>query len=290
MANKRCVCGQSAQFPICDGSHKSEGWRCIPSSVELVRDAFVASPHLSNLADRLAHRFGGVSLHQASKPLRACRLFIVTDGIQLDSVLAHMDRIHTDELHVIGIGIEQEVLSWSFTDAHFHVVPAHPFSTLWTHVQDAVEHGESQPMITANRPRVFLSHAVTDEARIFPTLNILREQYGITPFICADSIAPGADWQATIEANLRDTDLLIVLASERVTQSVYCAYEVGLAKGLGKEIRIVNLDGSQLPPYLTQKQAIDVPRLLTRKPWLTESDALLHAILSTLNGVGAAQI
>ena len=103
-SRKLCVCGQSQAYPLCDGNHKTEGWVCHANQDETNALAFVADPHLRNLADRLAHRFRGVSLHSTAGRIRAHRLVILTAGLGVDYIQAARPRVQTDETLVIGIG------------------------------------------------------------------------------------------------------------------------------------------------------------------------------------------
>jgi len=247
----------------------------------MVKDAFLASPHLRNLADRLAHRFQGTSLHAATGPVRARRLVILTDGIGIDAIKANLDRVHVEEIFVIGVGIDEAALSWAFENARFAKVPAEPHTVLWAAAQRQIE-GEDPWAGPTVRPKVFLSHGVADEGLIFPALAALREQYGVDPFVCADSIQPGTNWRGEILDHLRRCDVFLLLCSKAVSSSVYCAYEAGMAAGLGKEIRVISIDGGAVPVHLADAQAIDIPRLRDRKPWLTQGDALLDAMLAAL--------
>jgi len=154
-----------------------------------------------------------------------------------------------------------------------------PDETLWARVETSVMGETAKVAGVAERPSIFVSHGVVDEPRIFPILETLREQYGLTLFVCADSINPGTDWQREIVEQLQRCDLFLALNSAATSRSVFCAYEAGMAAGLNKKTRVVSLDNSELPLHLRGIQAVDVPRLLARKPWLTESDGLLDACL-----------
>lgn len=279
---RRCICGRSARYPLCDDSHRTAGWRCVTSTVERVQYAFVGSPHLQNLADRLAHRFGGTSMHALDGRVRATVLVVVTDGVGHASVRTHMEAVHADETLVIGVGLDENMLSWAFPGARIAPIADGSGTTVWDRAQACIEGGGAR-LVPVSRPRIFLSHGVNDESRIFPALSTLRTEYGLEIFVCADSIRPGADWQEEIRDHLRRCDLFVVLSSKAASSSVFCAFEAGMAVGLEKPTRLVDLDGGPLPSHLRGIQAISLPRLRVRKPWLTEGDALVDALLWTIH-------
>ena len=281
-AKKRCVCGQSKTYPLCDGNHKDEGWMCTATQDEVHPLAFVADPHLRNLADRLAHRFGGVSLHDSTRTVRAHRLVMLTAGLGVDYVRAARTRVETNDSLAIGVGVPEGLVNWALPESNYVTVPSEPATTLWPTVVAAIE-GASSAAHSQARPSVFLSHSVADENLIFPPISALRDHYGLKVFVCADSIEPGSRWQDEIRTKLEACDIFLLINSRSVTKSTYCAYEVGMANGLGKPVRMVNLDESAPPNYLTHIQSVSVPRLLERKPWLNPEDAILDGLLTAVS-------
>src|SRR5262245_25623928 len=97
---RRCFCGRSARFPLCDGSHASEAWRC--ASGDSARLAFVAGPHLENLALRLAHEHGGLVV--ADDPVRAELALVLTDGSDLDRLALRRAKLEADRVVSLGLG------------------------------------------------------------------------------------------------------------------------------------------------------------------------------------------
>jgi hypothetical protein len=269
-------------MPLCDGSHRSEGWDCGEATDEVVPLAFVASANLRNLADRLAHRFNGVSLNSVNGTLRSERLVILADGHNLKRLQQWSERCEARERTLIAVGVDPRVIQWAFPGAGFMAVSDYPTESLWHVVESAVL---AQPDVTTAlvRPAVFLSHSAEDERAIYPIMKVLREQLGVTVFLCADSIPAGAAWREEIRRNLDNCDLFLYIASEQANGSVYCGFEAGMAAGLGKRIRVVSLDGSSPPAHLQDIQAAAVPRLMQRKPWLTRSDAILEATLEAVS-------
>jgi len=275
---KRCICGRSASFPLCDESHVGSGWECGKEPADDVELAFVATGHLRNLADRLAHRFDGVSLHLADGPVRCRRLVTISDGHGLSVIEPLLREVQAKERVVVGVGVSSDSLRWAFPDAGWVTVEDDGGPTLWKEVERAVS-GEPLGSADLPRPNIFVSHAVSDEPHILPALDALRNHFGMPLFVCADSIASGANWTEEIRDHLRRCDLFLFVASAASAQSSFCAFEVGMAMALEKRIGVVSIDDHSPPPYLQDLQAASVPRLLSRKPWLTADDGLLETIL-----------
>ena len=84
--------------------------------------------------------------------------------------------------------------------------------------------------------------------------------------------------------HLRRCDLFLVIASHAAGSSLFCAFEAGMAVALNKPVRLVLLDDAALPAYVSGLQAVDVPRLMKRKPWLDACDAVLDACLTAIAG------
>ena len=103
-------------------------------------------------------------------------------------------------------------------------------------------------------------------------------------FLCAQTrFNQGADGRTESGNQLEACDIFVLINSASLSQSTYCAFEVGVATGLNKPIRVINLDRSAPPDYLSHRQAASVPRLIERKPWLNQADAILDALLTTLS-------
>jgi len=245
--------------------------------------ALVAGASLANLADRLAHRFGGTSVHRPATEIACRRLAILTDGHDIERVRQLSAGIRTEETVVVGVGLPGSLVQWAFPEATFVLIADDSPSILWQSAEAALLAPGNSPAPAQARPRVFLSHSHRDEGALFPAIETLREHFGVPLFVCADSIAPGEGWLEEIQQQLQDCDLFVFIASAQANDSVFCGFEAGMAMALGKAMHVVSLDG-QLPPiHLQHLQAIDVQRLRGRKPWLTSLDALLEALLAGLS-------
>ena len=273
---KRCVCGLSARMPLCDGSHDAAGWRCDAPGVEQVGLVFAASPFLRNLADRLAYETNGLSLHLMEGPVRCRRLVVISDGHGVGAWEKQWERVDADEILILGVGMAAAHLVRAYPDAGFVALPEEPLDALWTAAIAALD-GPTTAISVAAPPSVFLSHAVVDERVLFPVIGQLRDHLALDLFVCADSIAPGTEWQSQIRDELRARDLFLFIASKAAITSAFCAFEAGMATAFEKTLRVVSLDGAPPPPHLQQIQATDVKRLRARKPWLRPTDALYEA-------------
>ena len=281
-AKKRCVCGRSTRLPICDGSHHQEGWRCSAVAEIPVNMVFAAGPHLVNLADRLAHRFGCVSLNDLNGEIRTESLVILSDGTDVQWLHNKITRVEAEKVRVVGIGVPIEVLQWAFPDYPCAEISDEKTTALWRSVVSAISSEPGQTILQNVPPKVFVSHAVADEGLLFPVLDVLRKQYGVELFVCADSIPVGDAWQDEIRRQLSTCDLFLLIASPAVMKSTYCAFEVGMATALDKPIRVIALEEEATPSYVAHLQGMCIERLLLRKPWLSPDEGLLDAMLDIL--------
>ena len=276
-------------MPICDGSHSAEGWRCDAPGVDKIEQVFVASTYLRNLADRLAWKTGGVSLHMTDGEVHCDRLVVLTDGHGAAAWVPQLKRVHAEEILIVGVGPAASRLARRFPEAVFVAVPDDPIEALWAASLAAIS-GEGGVSEAEPMPRIFLSHAVADETALFPIIERLREEEGADIFVCADSIVPGTEWQAVLKRELRARDLFLFVSTAASKVSAFCAFEAGIATALGKPIRIVSPDGTTPPAHLQHIQSMDAERLRMRKPWLLPADATYEACLLAIRGGDSAHV
>jgi hypothetical protein len=278
---RRCFCGRSKAFPLCDGSHVSEAWRCAPG--DSARVAFVAGPHLENLALRLAHEHGGLVARDA--PVHAELGVVLTDGSDLDRLAPRIARVESGRRVVVAFGAPTQAPLdpdgvTLFVDDDDPIEGARAVSS----VVGALLRGEQPPEHASARSLApaFLSHAVLDEAELLPAVGYLRRRAGADLFLCADGIAPGADWHRTIADELAAREVFVLVLSKSTRESTFCAYETGQAIALGKRVRVVSLEPVPPPFYVQHLMVVDVQRLLLQKPWLDRGEALVEALLRVL--------
>lgn len=277
---KRCVCGRSTLFPLCDGSHRRESWACAAGAPALVERCFVAGKALENLAELLAEGSTGVAYHRADGPLRAREVVVLTDGTDLDGLTAHAAALGAETCVVLAFGVEAGLLEPVFVGASIRSVQAEDLH-LARAAQDALE---ASPIARARRTLApaFVSHAVADEPRLAGSIAYLRRHFAADLFVCADSIAAGADWHHTILTELDARPLFLALVSRDFKRSAFSAFEVGYAVARAKRVVAISLDGELPPSYMQHVQMADLPRLARARPWMDERALLVDAMLAAL--------
>jgi hypothetical protein len=278
---KRCICGTSARYPVCDGSHADAGWKCAPDGADEGGLVIAASASLQSIADRLAHEFSGRSLTAPVSGLHADRLVVLTDGQDLPGLQGRLQGVTARRRTLIPIGLAETVAAWAFDDFEVAPVGDVPDSALWSAVvasmQAAPAPAEASPV-----PAVFLSHAVADEPRLTAVVNTLRRDFGVRVFLCADSIRSGSEWQAAIHRHLGECDVFVFVASEAANDSVFCAFEAGYALARNTPVRVIDIDGRGPPAHLSHLHAESVPRQKAVQPWLNNEELVLDCFLKVL--------
>ena len=160
---KRCICGYSSQFPLCDGSHKSQGWTCLRSQQLTVPLCVGASSSLQNFSIRFAHRFQGLLLSDLDDKTVVKTLVLITDGSDIAILKAHLTKIQANESLIIGIGIHTDVLKWAFPQSQVKSVADQNHRVMWSELEKAYEDTEVMALPFIKPPKVFVSHAVSDE-------------------------------------------------------------------------------------------------------------------------------
>lgn len=283
LLQKRCICGRSDNFPVCDGRHGDENWRCNPSKLSHHPKVILAPYHYHSLAERLSHTHDLVPHHL--KPLiRKCdELIVINDGTDFSALIQSMETIGFSHLRILNINSPNSTsisLQANTVPTLNFILDGDSLGELLESCEHAINaptgHKQVQPL------RLFVSHSVLDEALITPVMETLRKHYQMDIFLCGDSIEAGADWQQHIHASLENCDLILAICSVAFSQSTFCAYEIGLGRGLSRQIIPICIDSSPVPSYLQHLNAPSVNRIQRSQPWLSTKDALLHAIFKGL--------
>lgn len=273
----RCVCGRSARFPLCDGSH-GDAWSCSgPTSA--VGLCIVAGPHLSSLAERLAWEKGGRVLSALEGSVAAAQAIVLSDGTDLAYLRTALERLEAPVVRGLVVDGPAAALGVVLPGAPLASVRPEAPEKLYRAVWDALS-GQSTPVEPLRSG--FLSHAALDEPWLLPIVEDLRRNAGAELFVCADSIAEGEAWRSRIDEALRSADRFVFVGTPASYASTFCAYEFGMATALGLPRRILRVDATPLPAWIGHLQATDLPRILHHRPWLSRRDALEEALLSFL--------
>lgn len=280
---RRCICGRARTYPLCDGTHgdgAEAGWACHPARLGAVPFCFLASAANRNLAERLAHTLGGITAEAAAEVGVVDRLVVLLEGPDLAELAPLAARVPARAREAWAL-TPAATAACALLDGYTRVPLVDTGRGLWEELLGAARH-ERAPVRGRPLVRAFLSHAVADEGALSEPLDQLRRWHGADLFLCADSIPPGAAWEATILTELRARPLFVVALSAAQRASTSCAFEAGMARALGKRITLVSLDGTAPPPFLAHLQAIDVPRRHAARPWMRPRAVLAEALLEAM--------
>ena len=275
----RCVCGRSATFPLCDGSHDSEDWSCAGTpGGTVVR----GGRHLASAAARLAHHLGAELHHDGLVPPASVqRLLLLVDASDLPDLPRHVAAVPAERVEVLAIDLPASAIAPTLPRARVREVPCPNPLHLWRQVRAALD--DHAPIDHAPRlARGFVSHAVADEPHLLPVVDRLRRHAGAELFVCADSLQPGDRWLDRILAALDEADRFVLVVSAASVASTFCAFEAGWARRAGTPIHSVSLDGTPPPAFVGDVQMIDVVRHRAARPWLSEAEALTEAMVRVL--------
>ena len=108
--------------------------------------------------------------------------------------------------------------------------------------------------------KIFISHYHTD-AKALSGLKKKLELMNFNCFLAHEDIEPGEHDLNTIEAEIRNCDAFLYIGSEDANNSSFCQQEIGMAKGLNKEI-ITTMNRDNPPQgFIGRIQAIRYPTL-----------------------------
>ena len=277
---RRCYCGDSQSFPLCDGKHTELGWSCNLSEKVDPVILMSASPRSYNLAQKAADHFEGFSSLNTRR-LIFCETFVYfCDGSNYDHWFNFSKKVNAGRKILVNLG---------------HHLP-HPRDEDWLVYSlaeddtdllieiDQILKGKSSSLKSKTSKKIFVSHSVDDEALLEPVINSLRRYLGWELFVCSDSIR-GGPWFEQIKIELRNCDYQLFFVSENTNRSVFCAFEAGLGLAWQKPLALVSLDGSKPPSYLQHLQMWDALRLAQNKPWLNSHEILVDCVLKSLESI-----
>jgi hypothetical protein len=283
MKNKAlCICDRSQSPPWCDGSHKSEGWTCAEDS-NWTKYAFCAPGRYQNLARKLASHYDGALLTSQSSQIEAETLVCLLDGTDLKRTATLLEGVEAPRRLLISLGVSGHLLAPTFPGFEVHDLKEIEPLTAFARIRDILEQGAAANVESRCLESAFISHAVTDEPVLMKAVEYIREFFELDLFLCADSIGPGQNWQQSIHQALVEKDRFVMILSEHTLKSHFCSFELGVAVACRKPILLLSLDGSRPPSFVQHIQAVDLPRIQKRRPWLDLSDLLLWELLEGLS-------
>jgi len=100
----------------------------------------------------------------------------------------------------------------------------------------------------------FLSHADEDKRIARKIANALKK-YNIKVFVAHDDIDAGEDWETVLIEKIKDCDIFLVLLSDNFHKANYTDHEVGIARGLSKQIVPMRIDNSSPYGFMSKFQA-----------------------------------
>ena len=268
------------RYPLCDGSHTEQSW-CGQTPAKQITRLVIASPALSSLAEWWAAVIDGNTITQTTENIRKSieEIWVLSDGIQLPLLKLLIEQIpHQSErwVHIDRHPVFPKDWMCLRKQSHYHL-PAN----FELNILDPYKLEPIQPTLVSGR-RVFISHAVSDEAVILPILGQLEGLFEIQFFICS-KIPSQANWYSEIEQHLRDCDVVWTFLSADFSQSTFCAFEIGMTRALKKNMILFSIDGSTPPTYIQHLQMHSLPRVQSHYPWLSKTEILIHLCTQALN-------
>ena len=278
----RCICKKSTKFPICDGSHTHNGWSCKTNNQTNVEACFLTSSNYYPLVEGLSSQHLYPPVHKSKTNLRAEICYLISDGIDWDEISIQLQKVEADHWVIFSVYRDPQILLAALQKqmanekkSTFEGRKIENDDFLFTEISHQLHTSTSDICQNAmvQTKKVFLSHAVGDEKILHRTINNLTS-FPVEFFICSSSIEVGSNWYEEILKSLELSDLFLFIHSHQSHSSTFCAFECGIAQTLQKKIRIFSLTPPPLPAYLQHIQAIDLQRIKSEQPWLTEEECI----------------
>lgn len=109
-----------------------------------------------------------------------------------------------------------------------------------------------------SKPSVFISYSNRD-AGLAEQLASSLARLGLRTLDPTRAIAPGGNWRKEIQAAIKQSDALILIASPEVLASSWVLYEAGAAEALGKRVVVLLPDKhsiAELPKEISVRQVV----------------------------------
>ena len=278
---RRCICGHSSQFPICDGQHQQKGWGCTTSPQKQLKMGIIAGENYFSLAEKLASHLKAQVVGFSSDACLYQTILILSDGTDLEEISSRVAHIQYKEARIITIGIPASFLASSFPNTRSVAQISANMRDLWVELLAAISTKitkRQDPTMT----KIFISHSTKDGEFLSPVINYLRQYFGLEIFLCSDSILGGELWYPKIISALENTDAVFAIHSQNFTSSHFCSFEMGAARALQKRVLIIALDDTPLPVFLQDIQADFLSIHQSKKSWLSPQESLIDIIMNKI--------
>ncbi|MAA79557.1 MAG: hypothetical protein CL916_09880, partial [Deltaproteobacteria bacterium] len=264
-------------YPLCDGRHTQVGWSCTTKAIPRSQYVSVSSNHYRSLAQKWSAQHNALVMEEEEEPQIICQaLWVFCDGSDIESILFHKKRVRAQQVILVSISISHQLLFALGSFDSVIEIQDESQKSLWVQLQNANLQSPQQ----RSPQRIFLSHAVVDEAQWIPALDEIRTSLGHSIFSCSDSITSGSNWYTEIIRELVECDWVLCLISKGFVRSTFCAFEVGMARALEKPMFLISIDDSFPPSYAQELHMETLSRYCATRPWLTQKEALSEAVLT----------
>jgi hypothetical protein len=89
-----------------------------------------------------------------------------------------------------------------------------------------------------SKPSVFISYSRRD-ANLANSVADALKRLGFNPLDPGRELRPGADWRKAIQAAIKRSEAVILVASPHNLASSWSLYEAGMAEALGKKVMVL---------------------------------------------------
>lgn len=111
-----------------------------------------------------------------------------------------------------------------------------------------------------SKPSVFISYSRRD-ADLANSVAVALERLGFNALDPGRNLRPGDDWRKAIQAAIRRSEAVILVASPHSLTSSWSLYEAGMAEALGKKVMVLlpnTHSAAELPADVASNAIVDL--------------------------------
>lgn len=107
--------------------------------------------------------------------------------------------------------------------------------------------------------KVFISYSIED-AMYVQTLKENLAKFGVSIGYSFDELSPGDSWQKKLLEQIKESDAVLVIVSDKSKESPWLAFEAGTAMSYGKKLLLLSLnkDNKDLPSFFKNLHRIEL--------------------------------